>query len=135
VGGFGPRLAARYLARTALKASGAAKRTGTLGAQLHFDATQVGLGYGQSSAAGTQATAVAREFGLVLDQTYTAKAFARVLELLRTASRAEAERLGRPQRILYWHTLAATSLEPLLLAAPSESELPRAARRLLRQGR
>jgi 1-aminocyclopropane-1-carboxylate deaminase/D-cysteine desulfhydrase-like pyridoxal-dependent ACC family enzyme len=99
---------------------------------LSFDATQVGPGYGADSAAGARATAVAAELGLVLDQTYTAKAFAHVLELLRAASNVEARRLGRPQRILYWHTLSATPLEPLLLAAPSEAELPAAVQRLLR---
>ncbi|MEI9951757.1 MAG: pyridoxal-phosphate dependent enzyme [Pseudomonadota bacterium] len=132
VGGFGPRLAARYLARETLRRSGAAARIAELGAHLSFDATQVGPGYGAGSRAGARATAIARELGLTLDQTYTAKAFARVLELLHTASSAEAAQLGRPQRILYWHTLSATALEPLLLSAPRESELPAAVRRLLR---
>jgi 1-aminocyclopropane-1-carboxylate deaminase/D-cysteine desulfhydrase-like pyridoxal-dependent ACC family enzyme len=99
---------------------------------LGFDATQVGPGYGASSVAGAHATSIAAEHGLLLDQTYTAKAFARVLELLRTASSAEAEQIGRPRRILYWHTLSATALEPLLLSAPHESDLPEAVRRLLR---
>ena len=132
VGGFGPRLAARHLAREAMRSSGAAERIAELGSRLSFDATHVGPGYGAHSTAGVRATAVARELGLELDQTYTAKAFARVLELLNTASSAEAERLGRPQRILYWHTLSATALEPLLIAAPNECELPGAVRRLLR---
>ncbi len=101
VGGFGPRLAARYLARETLRKSGASERIAELGARLNFDATQVGPGYGALSPAGARATAVASEFGLALDQTYTAKAFARVLELLRTASAARAEQMGRPQRILY----------------------------------
>jgi 1-aminocyclopropane-1-carboxylate deaminase/D-cysteine desulfhydrase-like pyridoxal-dependent ACC family enzyme len=132
LGGIGPRLAARYLARATLRQSGAAERIANLPACLSFDATQVGPGYGAASAAGARATAVAREFGLILDQTYTAKAFARVLELLRTAASTEATHAGSPQRILYWHTLSATALKPLLLAAPSESELPGAMRRLLR---
>jgi 1-aminocyclopropane-1-carboxylate deaminase/D-cysteine desulfhydrase-like pyridoxal-dependent ACC family enzyme len=132
VGGIGPRLAARHLARKVLRHSGTSGLRAKLDAQLSFDSTQVGPGYGASTAAGVRATSVAREVGLELDQTYTAKAFARVLELLEAASHSDAERLGRPQRILYWHTLAATSLEPLLRAAPSESELPGAVRRLLR---
>jgi len=132
VGGVGPRLAARYLARETLRQSGAAGRVAELEACLSFDATQVGPGYGAGSAAGARATAVAREFGLVLDQTYTAKAFARVLELLRTAPSAETRDTPRPLRILYWHTLSATPLAPLLLSAPSEGELPVAVRRLLR---
>ena len=132
VGGVGPRLAARYLAKEALEPSRATGHAGKLAAQLSFDFTQVGLGYGSATVAGTRATAVARELGLVLDPTYTAKAFAHVLERLRTASPAEAQHLGRPQRILYWHTLAATPLEPLLLAAPRACELPQAVQGLLR---
>ena len=132
VGGFGPRLAARYLARSALRLSGVSERRAQLESRLSFDDTQVGPGYGASSTAGMQATAIARELGLVLDQTYTAKAFACVLRLMSSASSTTAEQLGRPQRILYWHTLSATPLEPLLLAAPSESDLPTAVRSLLR---
>jgi D-cysteine desulfhydrase len=132
VGGFGPRLAARYLARAALRKSGAAGRNAELEACLSFDATHVGPGYGAGSPAGARAMAVGRELGLVLDQTYTAKAFARVLELLANASSAEALKAGRPLRILYWHTLSAVPLGPLLSSAPSESALPKAVRRLLR---
>ncbi|MEI9936522.1 MAG: pyridoxal-phosphate dependent enzyme [Pseudomonadota bacterium] len=132
VGGFGPRFAARHLAKQVLQRSGAIGRVAELGAQMSFDATHVGPGYGAGSAASARATAVARELGLVLDQTYTAKAFARVLELLRTASSEEAEQMRRPKRILYWHTLSATALEPLLQSAPHESALPGAVRRLLR---
>jgi len=132
VGGAGPRLAARYLARAILRSSSAAGQRDRLATQLSFDAAHVGPGYGASSAAGAWATAIAGEHGIVLDQTYTAKAFACVLELLYSASSAEAERLGRPKRILYWHTLSATALEPLLRGAPSESELPETVRRLLR---
>ena len=132
VGGVGPRLAARYLARRALQLSGASKHHALLATRLSFDESQVGPGYGASSPAGTRATEIARGIGLALDQTYTAKAFARVLQLLDAASGSDAARLGRPQRILYWHTLSATSLEPLLSGAPSESELPDSVRRLLR---
>jgi len=132
VGGVFPRVAARHLARTVLRGSRAKNVHAELGARLRFDASKVGAGYGKVSASGTHATAIARDIGLDLDPTYTAKAFARVLELLSAASSATAERLGRPQRILYWHTLAATPLEPLLRAAPSDADLPRAVRRLLR---
>jgi 1-aminocyclopropane-1-carboxylate deaminase/D-cysteine desulfhydrase-like pyridoxal-dependent ACC family enzyme len=132
VGGFGPRVAARYLARETLRQSGVANRAGELETCLQFDATHVGPGYGAGSAAGARATAVARELGLVLDQTYTAKAFARVLELLCTTSSAQTAKTGRPLRILYWHTLSAAPLAPLLRSAPSEAELPAAVRRLLR---
>jgi len=132
VGGAGPRLAARYLAKRVLRLSGAEKYAGRLSTQLSFDTREAGHGYGASSPTGARAAAAADALGLVVDQTYTAKAFARVLELLAATSQAEAERLGRRQRILYWHTLSAISLEPLLRIAPSESELPGAVMRLLR---
>jgi len=130
--GAGPRLSARYLAKRVLRLSGAQKYAGRLGAHLSFDTAEAGHGYGVSSPTGTLAATVASALDLVLDQTYTAKAFARVLELLRATSRPEAQRLGRAQRILYWHTLAATPMEPLLRTAPRETELPGAVLRLLR---
>jgi D-cysteine desulfhydrase len=132
VGGVGPRLAARYLARETLRHSGVPRRSAELAACLSFDSSKVGAGYGTASEAGARAMGVARELGLVLDQTYTAKAFAHVLELLGSAPSAETRRRGRPLRILYWHTLSATPLGPLLRSAPSEAELPAAVRRLLR---
>jgi len=132
VGGAGPRLMARHLARQALRKSGAGEQRGRLAEVLSFDATHVGGGYGAPSAAGARATAIAKELGLVLDQTYTAKAFARVLELVSAESSAEAKHLGRPRRILYWHTLSAIDLKPLLMTAPSEAELPATVRSLLR---
>ena len=131
VAGVGPRLAARYLARQALQRSGAGDRVTDLQSCMRFDATQVGPGYGAASPAGERATAIAGVLGLVLDQTYTAKAFASVLAQLDHSARSNAQ-LGRAQRVLYWHTLSATPLEPLLRDAPSESELPAAVRRLLR---
>lgn len=133
VGGVGPRLAARYLARRVLQLSGASEDHEKLATRLSFDASQVGPGYGVSTAAGARATNIAREIGLVLEPTYTAKAFAGVLQLLDTATDSDANQLGRPQRILYWHTLSATSLEPLLREAPGEFELPGAVRSLLRR--
>ena len=144
VAGPGPRVAARYLAKAALRRFGASPlrrfgaspRSPELAHCLAFDATQVGAGYGASTPAGSRATSIARELGLVLDETYTAKAFARVLELLRVeplrvAASASPQPPTRAQRILYWHTLSAAALEPLLIGAPSEAELPRAVRRLL----
>ena len=133
IGGFGPRVAARYLARETLRRIGGAGRVAELDTRLGFDPTQVGPGYGAASAAGVRATAVGSELGLVLDQTYTAKAFACVLETLAAAASAASSPIGRPQRILYWHTLSAVPLDDLLLAAPGESELPEPVRRLLRQ--
>lgn len=117
VAGLAPRLAARYLA------SGREAR-----ARLGFDATRVGAGYGFATAAGDAATVTARSIGLELDPTYTAKAFAALCELAR---RGMPQIKKRPARLLYWHTLTATPLEPLLQSAPSEAELSIELRRLL----
>lgn len=118
VGGIGPRWAARFLA------SGREAR-----ARLDFDASRVGEGYGYATAEGQEATAFARTLGVELDATYTAKAFAALRELARQGMPQIKE---RPARLLYWHTLAATPLEPLLEGAPSEAELPANIRQLLR---
>lgn len=69
---------------------------------------------------------VGRNLGLGLDPTYTAKTFARVLEL------ADTPRLGgRPLRVLYWHTLSSASLAPRLAAAPAFEALPAGLQELL----
>ncbi|MCL2776753.1 MAG: pyridoxal-phosphate dependent enzyme [Polyangiaceae bacterium] len=67
----------------------------------------VGRGYGYSTRDGQAATAEATAIGLTLDPTYTAKAFACALQLAREAS-------ARRETILYWHTLSAAALEPLV---------------------
>jgi len=132
VAGVAPRAAARFLARETLRRTGHAPLAPALRGQLVFDATQVGAGYGCASAAGSRAREIAGKVGLELDQTYTAKAFASVLELLHGCSPLAPRPEGRPLRVLYWHTLAATALEPLLVDAPQSHEVPRALAKLLR---
>lgn len=85
-----------------------------LARQLEVDASQLGPGYAHPTRAGAEATAVAAELGLELDPTYTAKTFAKVLELVRRP----AQKRARPLRILYWHTLSAAPLGPLIRGAP-----------------
>ena len=132
VAGFAPGAAARSLAQGTLRRTGHAPLAPALRTQLVFDATQVGAGYGCQTIAGRHASEIARTIGLELDQTYTAKAFASVLELLNGSSPLAPKPVGRPLRVLYWHTLAATSLEPLLVDAPKAHEVPRALAKLLR---
>jgi 1-aminocyclopropane-1-carboxylate deaminase/D-cysteine desulfhydrase-like pyridoxal-dependent ACC family enzyme len=132
VSGIAPRAAARFLAREVLRSTGQAQLANALGAQLAFDSSQVGAGYGFATPAGARATELARAIGLELDQTYTAKAFASALELLSGSSRfAEAE-FERPLRVLYWHTLADTDLAPLLVGAPARDAVPASIAKLLR---
>lgn len=132
VAGFAPSVAARFLARETLRKTGHARLAPALRTQLVFDATQVGAGYGYESAAGCRASEIATKIGLELDQTYTAKAFASVLELLNGRSSLVPAPVGRPLRVLYWHTLAATALEPLLVDAPQAHEVPTGLAKLLR---
>lgn len=132
VAGVGPRIAARWLARCVLRDRGSARLAEQLASRMRFDATHVGPGYGAPSPTGIRAMSIASELGLVLDQTYTAKAFAKVLELAAEATPVSSDPGHRPLRILYWHTLAATPLEPLLAGAPNEKELPSSIRQLLR---
>ena len=132
VSGALPRAAARFLAREVLRGAGHARQASALARQLVFDSSQVGTGYGFATPAGARATELARQIGLELDQTYTAKAFASVLELLNGNSPLSGPAPERPLRILYWHTLAATDLAPLLVAAPARDAVPAAVANLLR---
>jgi 1-aminocyclopropane-1-carboxylate deaminase/D-cysteine desulfhydrase-like pyridoxal-dependent ACC family enzyme len=73
----------------------------------------LGDGYGHPTPQGTRAQGIAAELGIELDPTYTAKTFAAVLDRLE-----RAEPRDRPVRVLYWHTLSAAPLGPLLAGAP-----------------
>ncbi len=81
----------------------------------------VGRGYGIPTEAGERATKTARAHGLIVDPTYTAKAFSVALEFCR----------NRDGTTLYWHTLSAASMEPLLAHAPDLAQLPVELRSLL----
>jgi 1-aminocyclopropane-1-carboxylate deaminase/D-cysteine desulfhydrase-like pyridoxal-dependent ACC family enzyme len=112
------------LAKRALGVLGTRYSSRELGERLTVDARFVGPGYGLATPAAVRALEVARTAaGLELDLTYTAKAFACVLELLREPS--------APRTILYLHTLSAAPLAPLLERAPALVELPAGVRRLL----
>ena len=97
-----------------------------LAARLEVVETQLGRGYGHATEAGDRATAIGAEHGLLLDPTYTAKAFAVSLE--RTAA------ARRPKTVLYWHTLSSAPLTPWLARGPSEAQLPRELRELFTDG-
>lgn len=89
--------------------------------RLQISESYLGDGYGHSTPAGEQAMRRAGQAGLTLDPTYTAKAFAAVLD--RVA-------LGRERNVLFWHTLSSAPLEPLSRGAPEFSELPADLQRL-----
>jgi hypothetical protein len=94
-----------------------------LGHRLSMDTRFLGAGYGHPNRYGEDAAAEAMKVaGIVLDPTYTAKAFAGALWHLRSQ---------RSRRVLYWHTLSSAPMEPLLEDAPAESELDPRLRRLV----
>ena len=84
-----------------------------LSRQLVVDGSELGAGYAHATPRGDHAMQVAEKAGLSLDPTYTAKTFAKVLELL------ESPNPEIPSRILYWHTLSSSPLGPLLSGAKS----------------
>jgi D-cysteine desulfhydrase len=113
------------LARRALAASAAHVDPRELARRLELDAGAVGPGYGHTTEDATRALELARDrLGLALDLTYTGKAFARALLLV-------ANPPVDVRKILYWHTLSAQPLAPLLEDAPELATLPRALRGLL----
>jgi 1-aminocyclopropane-1-carboxylate deaminase/D-cysteine desulfhydrase-like pyridoxal-dependent ACC family enzyme len=89
--------------------------------RLEVERRYLGSGYGRATPAGHHAMRQAARVGLTLDQAYTAKAFAAALD--RVA-------LGAERNVLFWHTLSGASLAPLLVGAPTESELDPALRQL-----
>ncbi len=78
--------------------------------RLVMDTRFLGRGYGYETAAGRQAAREASAVGLALDPTYTEKAFACALSLVRAKTRASEE----TRAVLYWHTLSSAPMGPLL---------------------
>jgi 1-aminocyclopropane-1-carboxylate deaminase/D-cysteine desulfhydrase-like pyridoxal-dependent ACC family enzyme len=92
-------------------------------ARLEVERAFLGEGYGIPTNAGEHAAREAERCGLVLDETYTAKAFAAALSRIA---------LGRERTVLFWNTLSSANMEHLLLDAPEEHELPPEIRGLAR---
>jgi hypothetical protein len=99
-----------------------------LRAKLVIEPGFVGDGYGHATSAGDRATERAAAVGLELDPTYTAKAFAKVLDI---ADRLRETGRARPVRIVYLHTLSSLPLDPLLAAPRTPASLPAGLARLL----
>jgi 1-aminocyclopropane-1-carboxylate deaminase/D-cysteine desulfhydrase-like pyridoxal-dependent ACC family enzyme len=92
-----------------------------LAERLEIESRFAGPGYAVPSADAERAAALARQEGLVLETTYTAKAFAAALD--RVAD-------GGQKRVLFWHTFSSAPLAPLLEQAPAEAALPAGLREL-----
>jgi D-cysteine desulfhydrase len=92
-------------------------------AALCVESGFVGEGYGHSTSPGADATELARSFGLELEPTYTAKAFAAASSWATASGRNSPSsklRLHRRRTYLYWHTLSAVPLTALLIGAPEK---------------
>lgn len=107
--------------------------------RLWLEGAELGRGYSWPTARSAAATEVARRAGLELDPTYTGKTFAKCLELVGFPGFAEPARGRRggasrtskkPLRVLYWHTLSAAPLTPLLEQGQAPRTLPAALRSL-----
>jgi 1-aminocyclopropane-1-carboxylate deaminase/D-cysteine desulfhydrase-like pyridoxal-dependent ACC family enzyme len=101
---------------------------------LEIEGRFIGKGYGHPIEAGNSAAKLARSFGLELEPTYTAKAFAAVVERARRSDPVtdpHKHRLHRRRTYLYWHTLSAVPLAALLVGAPDA--LPDELAQLLRK--
>jgi 1-aminocyclopropane-1-carboxylate deaminase/D-cysteine desulfhydrase-like pyridoxal-dependent ACC family enzyme len=107
------RALAVHLARSSARRSGV-DDLGDVRRHLTFDARFLGAGYGHATIAGEEATRDAARAGIVLDPTYTAKAFAAALWHVRAR---------RASRVLYWHTLSSAPIRPLMIGAVEERML------------
>lgn len=100
-------------------------------ARLVLDDAFRGRGYAWPTAEGARAADVARAYGVDLDPTYTAKAFAGALELVRSAAGGTknpglpTSRTGEPLRVLYWHTLSARDAAELGMVTKLPPDLAR----------
>lgn len=87
---------------------------------LSIERRFVGGGYGCSSEPCEHATLLARSFGLGLEPTYTAKAFAAALAragVTESDNPPASRRLSQRRTYLYWHTLSAVPIARLLAGA------------------
>lgn len=135
------RLLVQTLARSCLRLDRPIEERADLATKLAqslvIDPRWLGRGYGYPTAAGELAVAQAAELGLSLEETYTGKAFACALALLRGFSdrgnvehpNALAPVLRRGERVLFWSTFSGV---PLIAAQSSQVTIPAALRALLR---
>jgi D-cysteine desulfhydrase len=120
-------------AMLALRHTGQSVSRARLERSFELDRTQVGAGYGHPGPAYEAAERVAATHGLGLEPTYTGKAFSVALALAGDGEfqTGRNDKLVAGFRTLYWHTLSAVPLDPLLESAPPLGELPASVRQLL----
>ena len=91
--------------------------------RLEHDRSYLGKGYGHATAQSVQALEQGKQLGLTLEHTYTAKAFAAALDLVRR---------GTARNVLFWQTLSSAPMAPLLEGAPPEAAIDPRLKRLAR---
>lgn len=135
VGGYAPltRGLVVSLAMRTLRALGAKTPAARVSRRFVAEHGYIGRGYGWPTLAAESALAAGARVGLELDLTYTAKAFAKALELASSPFGSAAggphgpmhrpER--RPLRVLYWHTLSAVHPAPSEHGFGVPRELPK----------
>ncbi len=130
----GRSLYARRLANSILRSVGSGSTVHS--DRLIIDSRWLGAGYGYATESGSAATSIAASLDLPLDPTYTAKAFAGALSLvkgrkIRANENAQAPNMaGSPLHVLYWHTLDASDSDNQ--AGARATILPQKLRVLLR---
>lgn len=108
----GRSLYARRLANSILRAVGSGSTVHS--DRLIIDSRWLGAGYGYATESGADATSIAASLDLPLDPTYTAKAFAGALSLLKGRKIGQNSDVRAPNmagsqlHVLYWHTLNAS---------------------------
>jgi D-cysteine desulfhydrase len=116
-----PRRLVETLAAAALRLSGRLVPR-DLSRHLMIDSRWIGAGYGETTVAGEEAIKTAQSYGLQLESTYTAKAFAAALEWLRgselrgnvlprtqVSSLSQATHVPGSARSLFWSTISTTN--------------------------
>ena len=138
-----PRRIVLALAERTLRLTGRTPNR-PLDSLLEIDARWIGPGYGQITQAGETAIAFAAQYGLLLESTYTGKAFAacqgwlrgpidrgnvsaRAAEML--VPRLEEDVANHPKHALFWCTISSRLLSPF---KPGKATLPQSIARLLR---
>ncbi|HEX2880440.1 MAG TPA: pyridoxal-phosphate dependent enzyme [Polyangiaceae bacterium] len=87
-----------------------------LSQSLEIIVNKSGAGYGRPTEEKALARRIAQDFGLKLDVTYTAQAFH---QALKEAGHPDLNAAARAEPVLYWHTLSAAEMTPLLEGAPA----------------
>jgi 1-aminocyclopropane-1-carboxylate deaminase/D-cysteine desulfhydrase-like pyridoxal-dependent ACC family enzyme len=100
-----------WLARRAAASRKLGVGVASLMRSLEIETEWLGAGYGRPTLEGARAIEIGARCGLLLDPTYTAKAFAATLHVVEG---------GRFRNVLYWHTLSGPPAAELLAQAPSK---------------